>query len=494
MDSGQDLKLVLRSHTPIVAIESNDEPQLLSLMVKESFALGAKHHMPLFRWTITDGLQRLDIELVPQEETTDPEEVLKHIRSSRQRGIFVLLDFHPYLQDPLHVRLLKDIAIASGEVERTVVLLSHKLDIPPELEHFCVSFEMALPDARERAKIIREVAREWATDHPGASLQVDSKALKLLVRNLAGLTHGDTRRLARNAIYQDGAISKSDVDIVMQSKYQLLNREGVLTYEYDTARFSDVGGQERLKEWLSHRRDAFRGAADQLQHPKGVLLLGVQGCGKSLAAKAVAGIFGAPLLRLDFGRLFNKYHGESERNLRSALETAEVMSPCVLWIDEIEKSVAGGTDSSGTSQRILGTFLTWMAEKKEAVFVVATANDVSELPPELMRKGRFDEIFFVDLPEAGTREEILRVHLQSRDLDDRQFDVPRLAQLCDGFSGAELEQAIVAAMYAAHAQDETVSDKHLVAEIRSTYPLSVTMAEKISQLRRWARDRAVPVE
>ena len=494
MATGRDLTLALKSDTPIVVIESADEPQLLNLLVKEAVNAGIDGYVPLYRWSVTDGLQRLDIDLEEQSDTMEPELALRQIRDSRQSGVFVLLDFHPYLKDPLHVRLLKDIAIASATTGRKVVLLSHELSLPPELKHFSMSFEMALPDERERVRIVHELANEWASENPGSSVQADQRAFNLLISNLAGLTHSDTRRLARNAIFQDGAITKSDIAPVMEAKYGLLNREGILSYEYDTAQFSEVGGQRRLKDWLSQRRPAFRGEATHLDAPKGVLLLGVQGCGKSLAAKAVAGMFEVPLLRLDFGRLFNKFHGESERRLRSALKMADVMAPCVLWIDEIEKSISGDGETSGTAQRVLGTFLTWLAEKKQTAFVVATANDVTSLPPELMRKGRFDEIFFVDLPCSENRQEIFRVHLARRDLDTTLFDVARLAHHADGFSGAEIEQAIVSAMYTAHAQKQPLSDFHLISELRGTYPLSTTMADKIEQLRLWAKDRTASVD
>lgn len=494
MASGRDLTLALKSDTPIVVIESVDEPQLLSLLVNEALDAGIEGYMPLYRWSITDGLQRLDIDLEEQTDTMEPEQALRHIRASRQNGVYVLLDFHPYLENPLHVRLLKDIAIDSAKTGRTIVLLSHELSLPAELEHYSMSFDIALPDERERVRIVHELANEWASENPGASVQADQRAFNLLISNLAGLTHSDTRRLARNAIFQDGAITKSDIGPVMEAKYGLLNREGVLTYEYDTAQFNDVGGQRRLKDWLDQRRPAFRGEATHLDAPKGVLLLGVQGCGKSLAAKAVAGMFEVPLLRLDFGRLFNKFHGETERRLRAALKMADVMAPCVLWIDEIEKSIASEGETSGTAKRVLGTFLTWLAEKKQTVFVVATANDVEALPPELMRKGRFDEIFFVDLPSPENRQEIFRVHLAQRDLDASQFDVARLAHHADGFSGAEIEQAIVSAMYTAHAQKQPLSDFHLISELRGTYPLSTTMADKIQHLRLWAKDRTASVD
>jgi len=280
----------------------------------------------------------------------------------------------------------------------------------------------------------------------------------------------------------------------MQAKYSLLNRSGVLSFEHDTAKFADLGGMEKLKEWLRQRQPAFDGTAPQLDSPKGLLLLGVQGCGKSVAARAAAGIYGVPLLRLDFAALHNKYQGESERNLRETLATADVMAPCVLWIDEIEKGIATGDGDSGTSRRVLGTFLTWLAEKKTRVFVIATANDISALPPELIRKGRFDEIFFVDLPKAGVRAEILRIHASKRSLALSDDHIEKLASACEGFSGAEIEQAVVSALYAAHAGKATVSASHVLHELRSTRPLSVVMAEKTMQLREWAAQRTVAAD
>ncbi len=281
--------------------------------------------------------------------------------------------------------------------------------------------------------------------------------------------------------------------VVMEAKYELLNRGGILQFEYDTAKFIDVGGLEKLKHWLTQRKPAFIKKADaaHLDTPKGVLLIGVQGCGKSLAAKATAGIFGLPLLRLDFANLYDKYHGETERNLRESLKTADVMSPCVLWIDEIEKGLAGRGGETGTTQRVLGTFLTWMAQKSSQVFVVATANDISALPPELVRKGRFDEIFFVDLPNSRVRELIAEIHLKSRGQQIDTFDLTQIATATKDFSGAEIEQAVVSALYAAHAQKKSLTTAHVLAEIRRTKPLSVVMAEKIAILRRWAEGRTV---
>jgi SpoVK/Ycf46/Vps4 family AAA+-type ATPase len=281
----------------------------------------------------------------------------------------------------------------------------------------------------------------------------------------------------------------------MRAKYDLLGRDSPLSFEYETAKFGEIGGMSRLRQWLEVRKSFFRqNPPEHLDAPRGMLLLGVQGCGKSLAAKATAGIFGVPLLRLDFGVLYNKYYGETERNLRKALDTAEVMAPCVLWLDEIEKGVAVGDDDEGLSRRILGTLLTWMSERPKPVFIVATANDIERLPPELVRKGRFDEIFFVDLPSGPNRRDILAIHLSKRCLGPAGFALDSLVQATEGFSGSEIEQAIVSAMYTAHAQGRTVGHEDLLAEIQQTRPLSVLMGEKVTEIRDWATGRTVPCD
>jgi len=447
--------------------------------------------LPLFRWTVTDGLQRLDISLEPQLHNSQPEEVLRHIRAVSKPGIYVLLDFHPYLEDPVNVRLLKDICIRFNEVTRYLIMVSHRVTLPVELEGFSARFEMALPTDGEREEIIKRVAAEWTLENPGSQVQADPKAYKLLIQNLAGLTDADTEKLARNAIFFDGAISKSDLPDVMKAKYELLNRGGILQFEYDTAKFSDVGGLSKLKDWLATRRTAFvkNDGAPQLDPPKGILLIGVQGCGKSLAAKATAGIFGAPLLRLDFATLYNKYHGETERNLRESLSTADVMAPCVLWIDEIEKGFSVSSDDPSSS-RVFGAFLTWLAEKQTPVFVVATANDVVALPPELLRRGRFDDLFFVDLPTQREREEILAIHLLRRGRDPLQYRIAELAAHSERLSGAELEQVVISALYSAFAESRELNEADLENAIHETVPLYDTYEERIKELRDWARTRA----
>ena len=492
MQNNHDLELILKSHIPIVVIESHEERRVLDILTQQTLKLAK----PLFKWTVTEGLERVDIDLDPQRHNSQPDEVLRHIKASQKDAIYVLADFHPYLDEPVHVRLLKDIALMHQETGSHVVLISHEVEVPDELQKFTAQFSLSMPSNDELEKLIRDTADEWAKKNTGKQVHTDRKTLDAMINNLAGLTLRDARRLIRNAIYDDGALTQSDLPSVMQAKYDLLNSNGVLAFEYETASFSDVGGLSKLTAWLKQRRNVFHGEVENkgLDTPKGTLLLGVQGCGKSLAARAVAGIWNVPLLRLDFGALYNKFHGESERNLRESLKTAEVMAPCVLWMDELEKGMSVGDNDGGTSRRMLGTLLTWMSEKKAAVFVVATANDIERLPPELIRKGRFDEIFFVDLPQSDVRWTIFNIHLEKRELKSSEFDLGVLVKASEGFSGAEIEQAIVSALYSAHALDEKLQTQHLLSELQSTRPLSIVMAEKINELRDWAKDRTVPAD
>ena len=494
MSDRRDLELVLESGTPLIVIETTDETRVLELLREIALARSASSYRPLFRWSITDGLQRLDLDLEAQRHNADPEEALRHIRAINKPGVFALLDFHPFLKEPVHIRLLKDIALTANDAKVTLLLIGHHLEVPQELSGFTARFALRLPGPSDRRAIVERCAEEYLQDH-GRQVKIDAAALELLIQNLSGLTVADTERLARNAIRDDGAVTASDLPAVMKAKYELLNRGGVLSFEYDTTQLSDLAGFRNLKQWLKQRAWAFGSKPPAgLESPKGILLLGVQGCGKTLAAKATAGAFGLPLLRMDFGALYNKYHGETERNLRESLQTAEVLSPCVLWLDEIEKGLATGNDDSGTARRVLGSLLTWMAERRTQVFLVATANEVSELPPELIRKGRFDEIFFVDLPPPPSRAEILTIHLRKRGLAPERMNLAELVTLTDGFSGAEIEQGIVSSLYAAHALGQQPEHAHVAAELRKTRPLSVIMAERVAALRAWASGRTVPAE
>ncbi len=492
-----DLEILLRSNISIIIIETTEEKKAIDLLLK----LSIKLTLPLFQWTVTEGLNRIDLDLSnpglpPESQLHKPAELFEKIKEINQPVVFALTDFHPFLDDPIHIRLMKDVALNYEKISHTLVLISHQIEVPPELDRFTARIKLALPDRDQIETIIREEARRWLQANRNSRLSVDQSLFDQLVTVLQGVPENNARQLARSAIVNDGAITQSDIPRVMQAKFDLLSKGGTLSFEYETAHFADVGGLNKLKQWLKIRKDFFIGNNDSkaLDPPKGILLLGVQGCGKSLAAKTVAGVWKVPLLRLDFGRLYNRFHGETERNIRDSLSTAEVMEPCVLWIDEIEKGIGANDTDGGTSGRVLGTFLTWMAENKKRVFIVATANDIESLPPELLRKGRLDEIFFVDLPNDESRQNILNIHLKKRDIEITEFDLPVLSGHSEGFSGAEIEQAIVAGLYAAHADKASLSQQQLIQEFSNTRPLSVVMAEKVSGLRQWASSRTVAAD
>jgi len=484
-----DLGLVLDSRVKLILIESWDEPRVLETLT----GLALKRGLGLHIWSVTEGLQRLGFGGEPLGEgaSQEPEAALRLIKADPQANLYVLCDLHPFLADnPRLVRLLKEIAMRDTPQAPTLVLVSHACKLPAEVQRFAARFSLALPSEDELLAIVREEASRWSERNHNARVRTDNRTLQQVVKNLRGLSHGEARVLARNVICDDGAITQEDLPELNKTKFQLLDLEGVLSFEYDTARFAEVGGLSNLKRWLAERQGIFLdGKGSDL--PKGMLLVGVQGGGKSLAAKAVAGLWGLPLLRLDFACLYNKFFGETERNLREALSLAEQMAPCVLWIDEIEKGLASGEHDGGVSQRVLGTLLTWMAERKTPVFMVATANAIDRLPPELVRKGRFDELFFVDLPDQAVRAEIFRIHLARRELEPAGFDLHLLALASAGFSGAEIEQVVVSALYAAQAQQQAVDQALLLHSIHSTAPLSVVMAEDLNALRAWAQGRTV---
>ncbi len=488
MDDSHDLELLLRSRVPLIVIETRDEKRVARLFTGLAISLA----MPVMAWSATSGLQRIDYDAAPQRHASEPQQALGQIKATETPGIYLLMDFHPYLDDAYNVRLLKEIAMEHATLGHTLVLVSHELDLPQELAGFSARFSLSLPDSQRLEAIIREEAGHWSDLHKGNKVKTSQRTLDLIISQLRGLTASDARRIIRRIINDDGAINNDDLKRITQARYQLLETNGALSCEFDTANFAEVGGLENLKRWIKLRRNVFLEADGALDTPRGILLVGVQGGGKSLAAKAVAGMWSVPLLRFDFGTLYNKFHGETERNLRDALQAAEAMAPCVLWIDEIEKAVASGDNDGGTSRRMLATLLTWMAERAAPVFIVATANAIEQLPPELIRKGRLDEIFFVDLPDAATRAEIFAIHLRKRAHNPVDFDIISLAGVTAGFSGAEIEQSIVAATYLAREQGAALNTEHLRSEIEQTRPLSRVMAEPMARLRNWARDRTVP--
>ena len=483
-----DLGLVLDSRVRLIVIESWEEQRVLEAIA----TLAVKRSQTWYTWNQIEGLQRLGFgtALDASEDMSDPEHALDYIRRLNEPALFVFCDLHPFMHSSRVVRLLKMIAMNPEEQAPTLLLISHELPLPPELRRLSARISLSMPSDEQLAAIIREEAARWTRQNRGQRVRTDNRTLEQVVRNLRGVTHEEARLLARKLIVDDGAIPQEDLPVLNRAKFSLLDMQGVLSYEQDTARFAEVGGLSRFKRWLEDRQTAFNNAKGS-DMPKGVLLAGVQGAGKSLAARAVAGLWGLPLLRLDFAALYNKYIGETEKNLREALAMADAMQPCVLWIDEIEKGLAEDGSDHGVSRRVLGTLLTWMAERNSRVFLVATANNVVQLPPELIRKGRLDELFFVDLPDARVREDIFRIHLSSRELMVDRFDLAELAAASEGFSGAEIEQAVVAAVYSAAARQEEVVNQHVLEALAETSPLSVVMAERVRALREWARERAV---
>jgi hypothetical protein len=493
MKDEHDLELLIASRFPIIAIETHEEQRAVELLTR----CASRRQLPVYTWSLTTGWKAAHMQ-APLATTQDPPQALRHVSHVRQPGVYVLLDFHPFLGDPLHVRLLKEIAVDYERVPRTIVLLSHRADVPPEIDKLTVRFSLSLPDEAGIERLFRDEVQAWQTRNKPRELRGEREAYEMLRRHLRGLAEPDVRRLIRHAIEHDGVLDGSDLPRLIVQKHQILSRDSTLSFELDTGRFADVAGLAALKQWLDRRRAPFldEAGAQGLDVPKGIMLLGVQGCGKSLAAKAVAGAWGVPLMRLDFGALFNKFLGETERNLREALKAADSMAPCVLWMDEIEKGLSGNSNSSdnGESRRVLGSLLTWMAERKSRVFIVATSNDIESLPPELVRKGRLDEIFFVDLPDAAAREQIFRIHLGKRAQDPKGFDLSRLTTSTEGYSGAEIEQAVICALYEAHARGVPMDDDIVQQEIARTRPLSVVMAERIAYLRAWAADRTVKAD
>ena len=487
----EELRLLLRSSFPVVVVETAEEQRFLD--VAENLAnLDDK---TLFTWSTVRGLSgnRAGTSLTM---TRDLGDCINHITSDPRGGIYVFLDATPYLEDPQIVRMIRELAMAHTRNRITMVFVGTRVDLHPDLQRMSATFRMSAIGPDEVKALIKEEADMYMFQRE-TNIKADKAAYEMLVQHLIGLSRDDARRMIRQSIEHEGAITMEDVARVLKLKHESLGKDGTLQMVTEIESLENVGGLARLKKWLELRRDAFQGkkGTEGLDVPRGVLLLGVQGAGKSLSARAIAGAWRVPPLRLDFGALYNKFHGETERNLREALETASQMSPAILWMDEIEKGVASDSGGDGgVSRRVLGTLLTWMSERKNRVFMIATANDIESLPPELLRKGRFDEIFFVDLPTAPIRAEIFAIHLKRRKHAVEKFDLHRLASNSDRFSGAEIEQAIIAAAYTAHAQGKTLETVHVLAELGATRPLAVVRAEKVQALRDWAAERTVPTD
>jgi hypothetical protein len=487
-----DIKTLVLSMHPLVVIETVEEERVDALLA----AVARDLDLPIFTWTVTTGLARDGANTPPIHGTSDPLTLLKHLRSLTVRGLFHLKDFGAHLTTPAIVRACREAVQGFGRTRSTAVLTGHALSLPPELSDRAVPFRLELPGRAELADVVQRLSRSLRQTHQIAvSLTVEER--ERLVETLAGLTLNQARQAVARAALDDGVLDARDIPRLRRRKAEAIQDGGLLEYRSHEDNHFELGGFGRLRAWLARARVGFgpEAKALNLSPPRGVMIVGVQGCGKSLAAKTIAREWGMPLLKLDASRLYDKYIGESEKNLRRALDLAQSLSPVVLWIDEIEKgfSVSGGDGDGGLSRRLLGSFLTWMQERREGVFIAATANDVFALPPELLRKGRFDEIFFVDLPSGAEREAIFRIHLELRRQDASLFDLPALVHASDGFSGAEIEQAVTSALYRALHRKIPPGTQVLLEELAETVPLSVSRAEDVQRLRASAAGRFVPV-
>jgi AAA+ superfamily predicted ATPase len=493
-DPVRDAELLVRSRHPLIVVQSDDIPRVRTLFR----FLADRMELPLFRWTRARGLRREGAP-GPVYQTEEPETALRHIAASDLPALYELDGFEASLPGgPLLQAKLEEALDRLQQVGGAILLCASDLELPGRLQVRVTPLELPTPSHDELRDLVRHVLRDVNRVSPVA-VELSRPELDRLLNHLAGLTLLEAEKIVTRVILEDGRLGPEDLERVAAEKRRIVEREGLLEYTPVEESLAEVADMVGLKAWLGRRtalvKDPERAREFGLSFPKGVLLAGVPGSGKSLAARAVAAEWGLPLLRLDLASLYNKYIGETERNLRRAMALAERMSPVVLWIDEIEKAFASGDgegEGSAVSRRILGSFLSWMQERQGEVFVLATANAVEQLPPELLRKGRFDELFFVDLPDAESRAEILRIHLRRRDRDPSSVDAEAVARATEGFSGAELEQVVVSSLYAAFADHGDVTTDLLLAEAAATRPLSVTARERLDALRRWAEGRTVP--
>ncbi len=489
----RELEVLVRARYPLIYLLTAEERRAEELVRLVANRVQKRLHV----WTLTRGYEPplpAPAEGERRERVSPDIEALLSLFRPTENAILLLKDFHPYLNDSRVIRLLRDLVPRLHSSGRTLILLSPLLKLPPELEKEITVLEMPLPTREEIAHKLREILL-MLRDKPGVATDVPPDEFEELVQAAQGLTMEEIENVCARSIIEHRQLR---AEVILTEKQQIVRKSGVLEYYAAQERMEDVGGLNVLKEWLRKRRAAFseQARAFGLPTPKGVLLLGVQGCGKSLTAKAIANLWGLPMLRLDVGRVFGSLVGASEANIRLAIRTAEAVAPCILWIDELEKGFSGvqssGMSDAGTTARVFATFLTWLQEKKAPVFVVATANDVALLPPELLRKGRFDEIFFLDLPTPSEREQIFAIHLRKRNRDPARFNLKKLAKATEGFSGAEIEQVIIGALFTAFDAGRDLMMDDLLSEIRATIPLSVMMREEIDELRTWAQLRARP--
>jgi len=497
MDIARELDLLIRSRYPIIYLRTSEERRAVNLIAN----IARAQRKNLAVWSSTEGLLAVESprgwELPEAGDTKRPTSALEAIAQDGSRAIYVMKDLHAYLDDPIVIRKTRDLYESLKRSYKTLVVIAPVKKIPQELETALYFLDLPLPDVPMLRALLKDIVESVRGDDR-VRIELPESKFEGMANAALGLTLEEAERVFFKAILRDARLAEEDVKYVRDEKRQIVQKSGLLEYYETTEDLNSIGGLDLLKSWLRSRTRAFEPAAREygLPSPKGILLLGVQGCGKSLAAKAVSGSWGFPLLRLDLSRIFGSLMGSSEENMRRALEMADSVSPCVLWVDEIEKTFSGiessGRTDAGTTARVFGSFLTWLQEKTTKVFCVATGNSIERLPPELLRKGRFDEIFFVDLPKAEEREAIFKIHLEKRRRDPARFDLRLLAEKSEGFSGAEIEQAIVSAMYEAYDQSRDIQTGDIVRALEVSVPLYVTMREHIEGLRLWARDRTRP--
>src|SRR5438876_1348567 len=497
MNFAQEIETLIRARYPILYIVSAEEARVQDLVVD----IAARRQKKVYEWSVNTGVGPAGTSIQSQKHrnapTKDPLLALDQVIDQVEPALFVFKDFHPFLTKNNHavIRKLKEIALHLKNSFKTILLVSPVLEIPTELEKEITVLNFPRP-SRDDLSVLLDKIIEDVSGFKQVKIDLDEAGRERLLQAALGLTLGEAENVFAKIIVKDERLSGDDVNEVFAEKQQIIRKSGLLEYYATTESFSNVGGLAILKEWLQKRAVAFTDEARAfgLPAPKGILMLGVQGCGNSLSAKAVSSLWQLPLLRFDMGRMFGSLVGSSEENVRRAIAVAESVAPAILWVDEIDKAFAGsqgsGATDGGTTARVFGTFLTWLSEKTAPVFVVATANDISQLPPELMRKGRLDEIFFVDLPSPEERVEVFRIHLSKRGRDAARFDLVALAEAAKDFSGAEIEEGINSALYDAFYAKEEITTDHVLTALAQTVPLARTMDEQIDRLRNWADGRA----
>lgn len=487
----KEIEVFVRARYPYIYVVTYEEER-----VEELFSFIAKTRgKTLYTWSCTQGLVDKSSARQDHGKNKDPLAALEAIHAITDSALFLMYDFHPYIHDHSIVRKLRELSLSLKTSFRNVVFISPVLKIPTELEKDIVVVDFELPTVNELEVLLNRIITE-ITQNPKVQVLLDPDTKEKMLHAARGLTLKEAENVFAKALVSNARLDAEDIPIILSEKKQIIRKSGMLEYYEASESMQDVGGLETLKDWLEKRGLAFseRARTFGLPAPKGILLIGVQGCGKSLCAKAVSQLWSLPLLRLDVGKIFSSLVGSSEENTRKAMQVCESVAPCILWVDEIEKAFSGVQSSNfsdaGTMARVFGYFITWLQEKKSAVFVVATANNISQLPPELMRKGRFDEIFFVDLPEENERKDIFKIHLLKRKKDAEKFDLKACARASEGFSGAEIEQAIISALFDAFYKNSELTTELLLENLHQSVPLSKTMEEDIQRIRQWAEGRA----